>query len=530
VILAELIPRPAVFARTCLMIAVLQGLSFLGYLAPAWNHTIFLIATVLALVLALVRFETLVSLVFLELVISPKGYLFSWAVAGHVVSLRHMLFAMALLGWCLSVARTRRVPFFRSPLVWTTLAFGLVVILGVIVGWQHQPHGLVYADANGYVALLLIPLTYGVLSNWKRLSQLMRLMLQGVVAQGLMALVIAGIFSGVFYSAGLARATAVDEVQLARLHNLAGIPDNAELAQTVTAPAEQFQFRPNENQQSKPLLYRWLRDSGQAEVTYLGGRVFRVFTASSWFAVPLLLFLIAGAAREQERKRLWVGLVWISALALIIVGSYSRSFWLAGGAGLLVLIASSPWFAGRRIIAGTVAFVIALALLGLAVPPIRHVAMQRLSSTIHPTNDVATLDRVNLLHAIEGRLIEHPWRGSGFGSHVTYPILVPGTSLVEYIQVYLFEWTYLDLAVKLGLIGVAVILIFLGHLGLTFASAVKRLGLQDPLPSAALAAWAAFVAVNITTPYINHPLGYGTLALFVGIAGTLARQRTPWRG
>lgn len=527
-ILAELLPRPVVFVRTFVMIAVFQGLSFLGYLAPAWNHGIFLVLGLFALGLAVFRFEALVSLVFLELVVSPKGYLFSWAIAGHVISLRHMLFIFLLVGWCLTVARTRRVSFFKSPLIWSTLAFAAIIVFGVVMGWQQQPHRLVYADANAYVTLLLIPITYGVLNNRKRLAHTMRLMLQGVVAQGIVALVIAAIFSGVFYSASLVRATAVDETQLAKLRSLASTPEHAELTQTVALAPDKLHFRPEENQQNKPLLYRWLRDTGHAEVTYLGGRVFRVFSASSWFAVPLLLFLIAGAAREDDRRRLRAGLVWIGVVGLIVVASYSRSFWLASTVGLVVLLLSTPWKISRRIMLGLAGFLVVLSLLSVALPPLRHVAAQRLSSTLHPTNDIATLDRVNLLHAIESRLAEHPWRGSGFGSHVTYPILVPGTSLIQYVQVYLFEWTYLDLTVKLGLVGVSVILLFLGHLGLLFATAVKRFGTQDPLPSAALAAWAAFLAVNVTTPYINHPLGYATLALLVGVSGVLARQRTPW--
>jgi hypothetical protein len=529
VILAEIIPRPVVFARTLVIIAVLEGLSFLGYLVPAWNHGIFLVATLLAFALAFIRFESLVALVFLELAISPKGYLFSWAVSGQVISLRHMLFAAAILGWCLTIVRTKRVPFFKSPLIWSTLLLSLVFVIGTLVGWQQQPHNLVIADANGYAALLLIPLAYGVLSNRKRFYQTLRLVLQGVVAQGIVALIIAGVFSGVFYSSSLVRATAVDEAQLARLQSLAGAPENAELAQTTTLAPEKLRFRPDENQQSKPLLYRWLRDTGQAEVTYLGGRVFRVFSANMWFAVPLLFFLVAAAAREQHRRQLRIGLVWIAFLGIMIVASYSRSFWLASAVGMIMLMLSSPRLAVRRMLLGVFGFILILTVLGMAIPPIRTVAIQRLSSTLHPTNDVATLDRVNLLNAIEARLTEHPWRGSGFGSNITYPIVVPNTTFVEYIRVYLFEWTYLDLTVKLGLFGVSVVLLFLGHIGLTFASAIKRLGKHDALPSAALAAWAAFLALNITTPYLNHPLGFGTLALLVGAAGVIIRQRTPWR-
>jgi hypothetical protein len=130
---------------------------------------------------------------------------------------------------------------------------------------------------------------------------------------------------------------------------------------------------------------------------------------------------------------------------------------------------------------------------------------------------------LNLLRAVRSQIAQNPIVGSGFGTRVTTAVLVPGTPLIQYVQTYLFEWTYLDVIVKVGAIGLALLLLFCARIGLVLARHVRSGPPVRTLGRAGWAGLAAFLALNVTTPYLNHPLGWGTLALFVGVASSLNR-------
>ena len=82
------------------------------------------------------------------------------------------------------------------------------------------------------------------------------------------------------------------------------------------------------------------------------------------------------------------------------------------------------------------------------------------------------------------------------------------------ITTYAFEWGYLDTLLKIGALGLIIYLLFIARiiwLGVQKFeirnSKFETLGLLTGL--------IALLALNITTPYLNHPLGIGYLILAI---------------
>ena len=111
----------------------------------------------------------------------------------------------------------------------------------------------------------------------------------------------------------------------------------------------------------------------------------------------------------------------------------------------------------------------------------------------------------------------YPILGSGFGTTVTYISNDPRVREVsrtgEYTT-YAFEWGWLDIWLKMGVIGLIGLLGLLGYLGRIF----YRKAASNPLALAGLAVLVALAAINVFTPYLNHPLGLGMLILLTMVA------------
>jgi O-antigen ligase len=109
---------------------------------------------------------------------------------------------------------------------------------------------------------------------------------------------------------------------------------------------------------------------------------------------------------------------------------------------------------------------------------------------------------------------QEPFFGQGFGSTVTYFSSDPRVLLTNAggtYTTYAFEWGYLSLWLKIGLLGTLVYLLFLWQL---VRDSLKIASQNKNYIFFALPAGIIFLAVtNAFTPYLNHPLGIGFLVL-----------------
>ena len=135
------------------------------------------------------------------------------------------------------------------------------------------------------------------------------------------------------------------------------------------------------------------------------------------------------------------------------------------------------------------------------------------SRGINPASEAAGGARLLLLPILLDRIIEAPAVGYGFGKTVSYDSFLPDRVKPENpagtITSYAFEWGYLDTALKVGFLGLLVYLIFIAR--------IFRIGIQNVKFKmqnlGILSGLVALTVLNVTTPYLNHPLGIGYLIL-----------------
>jgi len=119
--------------------------------------------------------------------------------------------------------------------------------------------------------------------------------------------------------------------------------------------------------------------------------------------------------------------------------------------------------------------------------------------------------------------MEAPLLGSGFGATVTYqssdPRIVASTG--GSYTTSAFEWNYHDIIIKMGIFG----LLAYGYLLWQILSALIK---TDPRRRIWLVpAFFALVILNAVSPYLNHPLGIGYLALLLAFAERQPAQALP---
>ena len=409
---------------------------------------------------------------------SLAGGLFAVTVGGIFLGVRKILWLLVLLLWL--VKGYRKKNFFpksliTSPLRWGILAFFLALVIGVIVSLLNStPLSVLYHDSNAYLFyLLLFPLVWA-LENEKKIDiQKKEELLYSFSTQALIVVMFLTLFMlGVFTH-----------------------------FESLTAP-----------------VYSWFRDFRIGEIGRLGETSFyRVFIQSQIILLPALFISLAMALKKYWTRN-WF---WFLAFAwAVFITSLSRSFAVGvAGAGALFLV----WIfvsqnTGKKIsrlakrgLASVFVGVVILAMLTTLGLDVLGVLGTRSSFNLE---EPAFRSRWDLWPAMTSEIKKSPLLGYGFGKEITYTSSDP--RLVEqgreHYTTYSFEWGYLDVILKTGLIGLLLMLFFYGQVlwyGWKWSKGNSyRIGW-----------WFGLVALFIThffTPYLNHPLGIGMILFYLG--------------
>ena len=495
---------------------LLEAVSLLAFKFPAISLPLLLGIGAATFVISLKNLEWGIYLLFGELFIGSRGRLLEY----DLISLRMVVFAAVMGAWIVRSIRSGKLWFDLSlslprpgeglregsKLRYLYLLLLLVIGLGILNG-AFSNNGLknVFQDANGYLYLLILPAVLAGTKTREALENLFKILAAAILLVGAKTLVLFLWFA--FGWPGVAT------------------------------------------------LYHWVINRDIGEITGIVGSASRIFMQSQFYALAglfifsLLYFDLSRSATtlgapqkprsdfrgnpdlprpgeglgERSNRRSFIV---TSAAVLAIILSLSRSLWLGGFAAAifadLVLIfylkvklkSVIKWgFAVLGIAVLEVALLFGLMQVGGA-----GWSESVASRGLNPASEAAGGARLLLLPELLSGIKENPLMGKGFGEEVTYKSYLPDRITAKNpegeIASFAFEWGYLDMLLKFGALGLIVYLLFIAHIFRQGWAGLKNeefrmqnLGILSGL--------VALVVLNVTTPYLNHPLGIGYLILAI---------------
>ena len=476
-------------------IIIVELLSALTYFCPTIGPWVFILAMLAGLYLAIVRLDWAIYALLIDLMIDSKGYLLSLSLGSFRLSWRIGLWLIIMVVWLIKELIALRQHRTSLALEWHKfkssgmVIFLLMLVWGIIIGLiRGNSLSNLFFDANGWLFVLLIgPL----LSIKKWPSQEWSAVL----------------------TAGMAWLITKTSLLLYVFTHLSTI--------------------------WQAIIYRWVRDTQVGEITRMSAQFYRIFLQSHIYLLILVVIaswlLATKLPRTQWEK--WLvkdkGYWWIIGLGLalmpIIVGS-ARTFWLALGVLMLfifILIARRyHWSIAWRwlitmILAGFVALISIFIIVSFPWPKPQvsfnpgDIVEERLGDL---ANEAGASSRWSLLPAMLQGISKAPLLGHGFGATITYisadPRVLAQNPSGSYTT-YAFEWGWLDIAFKFGLIFALWYLVWL----IWLISRAWRHGLTGEIWALGL---GTLVVVHFFSPYLNHPLG---IMWLVGLIAWLSSHK-----
>lgn len=486
--------------------------SLIGFLFPWCNTLLFFIILILVCVGSLIKLEFGLLAAILEFVLGGHGYLFSLPFFGYALSLRIALFVLLIFLFILKLLREKRGPrIFSLPIAKSYFTFLGFIILGVIIGFIKNQTKIVIFDANAYLVFLYVILFVDVFSKRIHIKRLLTTLSSGVIALCIITVALLAIYATFHYDASLSGAVTPDTTDLLSLEHTVIDENNTAIGQRIGFDEGSATLNYAHLSKTKPETYRWLRDTGTAQISYITSKFFRIFFPSH---VYVLLFFFM-ALMVFDAKKSFKQFVFLLFLASTLIISYSRSIWLgliAGSVLFLLLIFKSSQ---RKFIIVVIVLLIAITgLILIKTTDTLHVVTDRIVSIFNPTEDVAGIHRIELAKAIIERFKEAPIFGSGFGTLLSFPTIQPNGEII-FTSFYIYEWSYGDILIKIGLLGFIAYMWFLLSLIRQFFS--PKCIISNPLIKGSVLGLIALAVASITTPILTHPLGISILAILTAL-------------
>jgi len=478
-----------------ILLAELVSLS--GFLLPEINALAFFAIIALTLVAAMVSLELGLLILFTELFIGSKGQLFFFEAGGVLVSIRIALWLVIMSVWAAKFLnlyfkkeinkRKIKKLLDNNKLFSYFLIFLFFIAWGIICGFiNNNSFNNIFFDANGWLYFLLIfpvftlPLVEPKFNYKKFRDNLSAIFMASIIWLSLKTLILLYFFS----------------------HNLLGVVEP---------------------------LYRWVRVSGVGEITNMVSGFPRIFFQSHIFVLIGLFFVLTESLKTKinfkEKKVYWIiGL--LSLLLATTIISFSRSNWLGLSVGflfsyfLIFLFTKAKWknllrttliiFASTALslilIAGIIKFPIPTPGTGFSASFIQ----ERATSL---SGEAGVSSRWSLLPELLNEIKKAPILGAGFGATVSYktsdPRVLEQNPGGQYTT-YAFEWGFLDIWLKLGLLGLSA---YASLIIMIFVIAWDKIKKQDITVWGLLLGLIAISTVSFFSPYLNHPLGIGYVIL-----------------
>lgn len=450
-------------------------LSFLVYYLPEFRVITFFALVVGFLVLSIINYRLATLIALAELFLGSHGYLFYLSFNGAQISIRMALFLIIL-----SIGLTRLFMSYKeinwaklTKSILPILALGVIAFFAFIQGvMRHYGFSNVFFDANAFLYLgFIIPLiVVGREESFYKSALTILLLASAYLA--FKTLILMYLFTHV-----------------------------------------SFQFFDLD-------VYAWLRQTRIAELTMTTTAAWRVFMASQIYLL-VSFTIVFTRALDKPIWLNWQRVLYLGLMSAGIIASFSRSFWLGFGVAMLTLggwlVLSLEWekiirAIGLTFVAVALGFGFIFVCLKFPWPRPTPGAGLDLGSRLEIFGEAAASSRWNLLPPLWNAVEKNLVMGAGFGSSVTYISNDPRVRAADKTGNYTtaaFEWGYLDLWLKIGLVG---LMVFGWGIYSIFRSGYRK----DAFKGASVGVLAGLVAVlgvHIGSPYLNHPLGLGLILL-----------------
>lgn len=281
-------------------------------------------------------------------------------------------------------------------------------------------------------------------------------------------------------------------------------------------------------------LYHWGRDTRWGEFTLIQDGFFRIFSQSQIFVIIgafiLLGYLIfKGRLDYREKDNRYLSLILLFSTSTTVL-SLSRSFWLAFIVTAVALLGFALFvyrFNFRDIVAsffriallGLISIIFIVGVINFPFPDPGNVGSGNAISERLALSGAAISSRWSQLPNLTDEILKYPILGSGWGTSVTYQSQDPRILTVEnpegWYTTSAFEWGYLDILLKIGIVGI------LAYLAVIF-NLYRQLWIfgkknKDRFSNALLTGLSlglfSLLIIHGFTPYLNHPLGIGFLLI-----------------
>lgn len=462
------------FFRVIIGCLALEAASLLSFFWPVIALPCLAAIALIALIITAINPRYGAYLIILELIIGGFGYLLADEISGFKVSLRLVIFAAAFIGWLIYIIRKKDFAWFkqRQFIYFLVLLFFLALGLVLALLVYHRPVSDIFSDINAYLFFGLVGLFFTSRADWQTIVK-------------------------VFLAATLV--TSIKTVAAFYLFVSGWAVVNGDHA------------------------YKWIRDSRAGEITQITDNLHRIFFQSHFYnllAIIIVAVLLFSGLKLRDKDRNWLWpLLWLNFLAILI--SQSRSFWLAlivcAGLYFIYLLKQKSSF--KRVFGYMMIWPLLLVSAHLAVNLMLG-TMQINLIFVRATNEQsvgAASSRTAQLSPLWTEIKKSPLWGQGFAKEITYRSSDPRNLTAEnpegWYTTSAFEWGYLDIILKIGILGLLAYLIFIGGI-------FKKLFYQlktEKIYAAFILGVVALLVVNIFTPYLNHPLGIGYLLLLLAI-------------
>ncbi|PIZ96278.1 MAG: hypothetical protein COX80_01715 [Candidatus Magasanikbacteria bacterium CG_4_10_14_0_2_um_filter_33_14] len=467
------------YLKTTLIIVALEVASFFTFLFPSIHNLLFILVTIFTAFLIYKKTEYGIYLFITELIIGGQGYLFSYEFDNFKISFRLVIFLLLFSIGMTRFLRKKDWSISKNKISITLLVLFTFIFISLITSLaKHKPLQDIFLDINGYLffGLGIIFLTTKIpnLNNLKN-NKIIKILLTASSWLAIKTILSLSLFS----------------------YGIAKVGDS--------------------------LIYKWLRDTRVGEITQMNYPFYRIFFQSHIYnliSIFLILTVVFLYTKKYNKKQIvfFLFLLFLNFSAILI--SQSRSFWVSGFITLvfflfsLIFIFKQKW---QKILVFIFLIPTILVLNNLFISLVLQKNFNLISNRIVETssNTSSVSSRSSQITPLLKQIKQAPIFGNGFAQKVNYtsddPRIKNEQNPEGNYETYSFELGYLDIILKIGILG------FLSYIFLLVFLMLKNFKLLKEKE------WLVFTILGLLiiimtdafTPYLNHPLGIGFILITI---------------